>query len=180
MTPMLKRIGLAVGAVTLALGIAAAVHAYDQDTSGQNPNAGAPPFRGRGPGRGMGGPGPGGGLLGPLPMLARELGLSDAQKDQIKSIADSHRSEWKALVDREIAARQALDAAVTAQTVDEATIRQRSSEVAAIEADMAVARARAHAEVFQVLTPDQQAKAKQLQSQMRQRLEAWRSRAPRH
>jgi periplasmic protein CpxP/Spy len=117
-------------------------------------------------------------MLGPLPMLARELGLSDAQKDQIKGIAESHRNEWKGLADREMAARQALNAAVTADTIDEATIRQRSSEVAAVEADMAVARARAHAEVFQVLTAEQQAKAKQLQTQMQQRMQSRRSRAP--
>ena len=37
---------------------------------------------------------------------------------------------------------------MTADTVDEALIRQQSAEVAAVDADMAVARAHAHAEVF--------------------------------
>ena len=45
--------------------------------------------------------------------------------------------------------------AVTADTIDEALIRQKSAEVAAVDADMAVARARAHAEVFQILTAEQ-------------------------
>src|SRR5438477_12804789 len=99
------------------------------------------------------------GMLGPLRMIASQLGLSDAQKEQIKSIAQAHREEWKALADREIGAHQALNAAVTADQVDEAAIRQRSAELATVQADTAVARARAHAEVFQVLTPDQQAKA---------------------
>jgi Spy/CpxP family protein refolding chaperone len=49
-------------------------------------------------------------------------------------------------------------------------IRQRSAEVAAVEADMAVARARAHAEVFQILTAEQKAQAKTLQSRGQDRM----------
>jgi len=108
--------------------------------------------------------------MGMLPMLARELNLTDAQKAQIKTIADSHRDEWKALGDRARTAHEALQQAVTADTVDEGLIRQRSAEVAAVEADMAVARARAHAEVFQLLTPEQKTQAKTLQSQVQERM----------
>jgi len=105
-----------------------------------------------------------------LPMLGRQLGITDAQKEQIKNIATSHRDEWKALADRERAARQALNEAVTADTIDEGLIRQRSAEVAAVEADLAVTRARTHAEVFQILTPEQKAKAQELRSQMQERM----------
>ena len=76
-----------------------------------------------------------------------QLGLTDAQRDQIKAIADAHKDEWKALADRARTAHEALDEAITADTVDEAAIRQKSAEVAAVEADIAVARAHAHAEV---------------------------------
>ena len=78
----------------------------------------------------------------------RSSDLTDAQKDQVKAIADSHNDEWKALADRGRAAHVALDEAITADTVDEALIRQKSAEVAAVDADMAVARAHAHAEVL--------------------------------
>ena len=115
----------------------------------------------------MGGPG---GPMGMLPMLAHELNITDAQKAQIKTIADSHRDEWKALGDRARTAHQALEQAVTADSVDEGLIRQRSAEVAAVEADMAVARARTHAEVFQLLTPEQKTQAKTLQSQLHDRM----------
>ncbi len=108
--------------------------------------------------------------MGMLPMLARELNITDAQKDQIKNIAESHREEWKALADRGRTAHEALRQSVTAETVDEGLIRQRSAEVAAVEADMAVARARVHAEVFQILTPEQKAQAKTLQSQAQERM----------
>jgi protein CpxP len=154
-----KRLALGVATGVLVLGVGAGVYATAQNTN-QDPR----PFS-RG-GR-MGGPG---GPMGMLPMLARQLNLTDAQKAQIKTIADSHRDEWKALGDRARTAHQALQQAVTADTVDEGLIRQRSAEVAAVEADMAVARARAHTEVFQLLTPEQKTQAKTLQSQVQERM----------
>jgi len=102
--------------------------------------------------------------MGILPMLGRELNLTDAQRDQVKTIAQSHASEWQALAERERTTRTALNAVVTADTIDEAAIRQKSSEVAAVDADMAVARAHAHAEVMQILTADQKAQLKAMQS----------------
>jgi len=88
---------------------------------------------------------------------------------QIRAIAESHKEEWRALVDRERDARMALMAAVTADTMDEATIRQKSAEVAALEADAAVARAHAHAEVVQILSPDQRAQLKAMLTEPRRR-----------
>ena len=168
MTATVNRIVLGAGAALLAIGVAAGafVHAQDQNTS--QPSR---PFMGRG---GPGGPGRSGGPGGPmgmLPMLGRAINLTDAQKDQIKAIADSHKDEWKALADRERTARTALNAAVTADTIDEATIRQASAEVAAVEADAAVARAHAHAEVFQILTADQKAQLKTMQAEMKKRMQ---------
>src|SRR5690242_498074 len=136
MTHTMKRLALgAVAAAAIVAGFAGVQAAQDQNT---NPPAG--PFMGRG--RGPGGPM---GMMGLLPRLGRELQLTDAQRDQIKAIAQSHRDEWKALGDRARAAHQALGAAVTADTIDETLIRQKSADVAAVEADMAVARAHAHA-----------------------------------
>jgi Spy/CpxP family protein refolding chaperone len=43
--------------------------------------------------------------------------------------------------------------------------------VAAVEADVAVARARIFSEVYQILTPDQQTKLKEIQTAMRDRRE---------
>jgi Spy/CpxP family protein refolding chaperone len=105
--------------------------------------------------------------MGMMPMLGRELNLTDTQRDQIKAIADSHKDEWKALADRERAARTAVIDLVMADTIDEAAIRQKSAEVAAVDADAAVARAHAHAEVSQVLTADQKAQLKTLMEKRR-------------
>ena len=167
MTDRFTRIGLGIGATVLALSAAAAF------ASAQNTNGDPPTFSGRrgGPGRGPGGPGPGSrlggpmaGSLEPLRMLASQLDLSDAQKGQIQAITQSHAEEWKALANRGRQGRQALEAAIAADQFDELTIRQRSAEVAVVEAEIAVASARARAEVFQILTPDQQAKARAMQS----------------
>ena len=103
-------------------------------------------------------------------MLGREINLTDAQKDQIKTIADSHKDEWKAIFDRERTAREALNAAIMAETVNDTLVRQKSAEVAAVEADAAVARAHAHAEVVQILTPEQRTQLKEAQSRMTGRM----------
>jgi Spy/CpxP family protein refolding chaperone len=95
--------------------------------------------------------------MGMLPRLGRDVNLTDAQRDQVKAIAESHREDWKGLADRARTAHMALNTAVTTEPLDEALIRQKSSEVAAVDADIAVARARARAEVLRILTPEQKA-----------------------
>ena len=108
--------------------------------------------------------------MGMLPMLGREISLTDTQRDQIKAIADSHKDEWQALGDRARKAHEALNDAVTADKIDDALIRQKSAEVAAVDADMAVARAHAHADVLQLLTADQRAQIKKRQAEMKDRV----------
>ena len=161
MTATVKRVTLGFGAGLIALTAVAGVFVQAQDQN-QDPQAQAHGQRGRGPG-GPDGPGRFGGPGGPmgiLPMLGRDLGLTDAQRDQVKAIAESHKADWRVLADRARDAHMALNEAVTTAPIDEALIRQKSSEVAAVDADMAVARARAYAEVFQILTPEQKEKVK--------------------
>ena len=117
------------------------------------------------PGFARGG-GPGGlGLFGPGGAGIEGANLTDAQKDQVKAIVDSHRDEMKAIADRGRPAHEALDAAITAETFDEATIRARSMDVATVDADMLVLQSRMRSEIFQILTPEQQAEAKRFQSE---------------
>jgi periplasmic protein CpxP/Spy len=160
MTATVKRMTVGIGAAVLAIGVSAGAFVHAQD-GGQRPAQGEGR---RGPGGRGGFRGPGG-PMGLLPMLGRDLELTDAQKDQLKTIADSHKDDWKALADRGRAAHMALNQAVTADTIDENLIRQKSAEVGAVEADLAVARARARAEVFQILTAEQKAKLKERAAQ---------------
>jgi protein CpxP len=124
---------------------------------------------GRGP-RGPGGPG------GIVPGL-RALDLTDTQREQLKATMTSHQAEFEAQATRMRAARQALQAVVTADTFDEAAIRQKSADVAIVEADGAVLRAKVHTEVWALLTPEQQQKAKTLQAQREARRGQARERA---
>ncbi len=156
MSKRMTRVGLGVGAALIAIGIAAAVSAANENTSGDQP-----PFRGGQMGRRPMGPGgPGGmgpmGLLGPI----QRLGLSDEQKNQVKTIMESHADEFKTLGERARTAHRALNEAIMADPVQDAAIRQKSAEAAAADADLAVAHAHARAEVLQMLTEAQREQLK--------------------
>ena len=167
------RIGVGIGAVALMVGLSAGVYVSAQDVPGG-------PFGGR-----RGGPGgPGrlgtrraGGAMGMLgPMIGARLNLSDAQKDQVKAVMDSHRDEMQALGDRAAQAQRALETAITADTLDEGTIRARANDRAAVEADLAVMRARIHGEVWNILTAEQKTQAKEMQANVEKRLDQRRER----
>ena len=153
-----KPVALTAAATALAIALAAGTGLLAQN---QNTNQDQRPFSGR---MGRGGPGAPGGPMGMFGFFGPGLNLTDAQKAQIKTIADSHKAEWQALGERARTAHQALEATMSAGTVDEGLIRAKSAEVAAVEADMAVASARARAEVWPILTPEQQAQVKEHQN----------------
>ena len=152
----ISRVGLGLGAVALAAATAFAVPAVAQsDRSGGQRSGCMNQARGGGP-------------RAPFmrfSRMARQLGLSDAQKQEIRSIAQSHRVEWRGLAERAKTARQSLRQAETAAVVNDAAIREQASQLAAVQADMAVARAHAHAEFWKVLTPEQRAKAESLRTE---------------
>ena len=155
MTARLKRYGLGLGAAAMALTLAGTAYVSAQ------PPAGRPGVAGRGFGRG----GPGG----LMPMGFARLDLTDAQKERVKGIMDSHREEMQALGDKAMKAHQALEAAASAAPFDEATVRTKAADVASVDADLAVMRARVFNEVYQLLTPDQQAKLKEFQAERAKR-----------
>jgi periplasmic protein CpxP/Spy len=163
MTKSMTRIGTAVGAAILTVGMGAAALSIAGDQQNQAPAAqgrrGGPDGPG-GFGRGRGGPGGPMGPLGGLPL--RELNLTESQREQVRTIVESRESETRAIGERAMAAREALHAATTSPSFDEGLVRTRAAEVAAFDADLAVARARIFADVFQILTPEQQAKAKEI------------------
>ena len=91
--------------------------------------------------RGPGGPG---GAGGPVALPLGGLGLTETQREQVKTAMDGHKGEFDAIRTRMQTARTALQQAVTADAFDEATVRQKSVDVAAVEADAAVLRAKVH------------------------------------
>lgn len=168
MTSMSKRIvlGLSAAAITVALG--GVGFATPQTTPSQTPPAGSGQGRFGGPGGRFGRGGPGG-PMGLAPMMLGRLNLTSDQQDRVKQILDSHKSDQQAIGKRAMAAHDALEAAVTNPSFDETVIRTRAADVAAADADEAVLRGQIYAQVFQVLTPDQQAQLKTMQTEMQQR-----------
>ena len=147
MTRMTKAVS---GALSLGLVAALAVPVLAQ----------GPDSRRHGKRGGFGRVGPGAAGL-PL----RQLELTDAQREQVRGIVTARSAEMKTIHEKLRAARGAEHAAVTRIPVDENEVRARVTEAAAIEADLAVIRARVHEQIYQVLTPEQQQKAKTLQAE---------------
>jgi periplasmic protein CpxP/Spy len=98
------------------------------------------------------------------------LQLTDAQREQVKSAMQGHRQDLEAAGKRLRQARQAQHDAVEAIPVNEGLIRSTSQALATAETDMAILQARIHSEVWALLTPEQQAKAKELKAQRETRM----------
>src|SRR5262245_3589472 len=160
MTSSFKRFGLSIGAAAIAaITIAGAgIHVAAQDTSPATGRRGGPGGPGPG-GFGRGGPGRFGGPGGPMGrggvvgMPLERLGLTDAQREQVRTIVQGHDAELSALRERADAAREALQTVMMADAVNEGAIRASSATVAAVEADINVVQARIRSEVFAQLTP---------------------------
>jgi protein CpxP len=147
----------ALAVVTIATA-APMLMAQDQPQRHQGPGFGGPPPGGPGgPGMRRGGPmgfGPG----------FRELDLTDDQKAQLKSIAESHRDEFRAAGEKARAAHDGMQALVEADSINEAAIRAKSAEIAAAEAEVMILNAKVRQESMQVLTSEQQQKLKELRA----------------
>lgn len=91
----------------------------------------------------------------------KALDVGDDQRAQIREILASHRDALEALAVSERHVREALVATIRQPAVDEAAVREASAAVAAVDADLAVERARLAAEIGAVLTPEQRARARQ-------------------
>jgi Spy/CpxP family protein refolding chaperone len=127
---------------------------------------------GQGPMRGMGGRGPMGRMMGPggpmgLGIPLRQLGLTDAQREQIRKILESHRAEMQGLMKEAQPVQQALRTAI--ENNDANAIQAASTGLASELTKGALLRAKVHAEVFNVLTDEQKAKAKELGASAGQR-----------
>jgi Spy/CpxP family protein refolding chaperone len=118
------------------------------------------------------GPGPMG-FLGPI--LPR-LNLTAAQKDQVKTIMESHAADFKTLRDQGSPAHQALEQAMLTDPVDDNAVTAASAQVAAVDAQMAVLSAHVRSEIFQILTDEQKAQVKQIIAQHDARAAAGRGR----
>jgi len=106
---------------------------------------------------------------GRLRARAKELDLTDEQKAEIREIVKSHAEEIKAAKEAVEAKRQALRDLVRADKVDESAIRKAADELGTAIGNGAVLRAKVRAEIREVLTEEQRAKADEMQAEPRKR-----------
>jgi protein CpxP len=113
---------------------------------------------GMGDRRGPGGPrGPAAGPRGFAGDLGlRGIDLTEAQREQVRGIMQSHQAEFQQAGTRLRDAHRAFGEAVNATPLDEAAVRARSTDIAGAMAEEAILRAKVRAEVFNLLTPEQQ------------------------
>lgn len=117
-------------------------------------------FRGRGPGA-LG--------RGAARLPLRQLELTDAQRQQIRQLAQQHRTTLRPLVERMRTAAAAQRQAIEAVPVDEGRIRAAAQELAQAQADLAVQQARLQGDVYALLTPEQQQRVQQLRAERQNR-----------
>jgi Spy/CpxP family protein refolding chaperone len=101
--------------------------------------------------------------------IAQQLNLTDAQKAQAKSIFQQSREQTKPVRDQLKTNRQALAAAVKAN--DTGQIQQLSQQEGSLLSQLVAARAEARAQFYQILTPDQKAKADQMAAHFKARMQ---------
>jgi Spy/CpxP family protein refolding chaperone len=150
-----KTIAVAAGAALLAVGLGTAALAQGPEN--------------RRGGRGFGMGGRAGFPLG-------QLELTDAQRQQVRDVMQRHRDEIRAAADKLRDAQRAQRDAVSAMPVNEGLIRSTSQALADAQTELALTQARARSEVWTLLTPEQQAKAKELRTERENRMKERRDR----
>jgi Spy/CpxP family protein refolding chaperone len=133
---------------TLAVLLGSAI-AKSQTTADTPP----PPTHGHGFGMEGGGRG--------MAFFAKQLNLTDAQQTQMKTIMENAHTSMKPLMQQSHQIDQQLRQFVMG-AYDDGQVQKLATQKAQIEAQLTVAQTKVHNQLFQLLTPDQQAKAKQL------------------
>jgi Spy/CpxP family protein refolding chaperone len=99
-----------------------------------------------------------------------QLDLSEAQRQQVRDVMQRYRSQMQEAGQRLREAHDAQRAAVETTPVNEALIRSTTQTLANAQTDMALLRARVHSDIWSLLTPDQQDKAKKLRAEREARM----------
>ncbi len=97
--------------------------------------------------------------------IAERLGLSVAQKAQVKDIFEKNRPQSEPLRKELITAKRELRGLAMAEKTDEVAIRAQATKLAGIEADMAIQRARVSGQIRAILTPEQLEKFRAFQKE---------------
>jgi len=157
------RFRLLIAAMAVLLGTAIA---RSQTTSDAPP---PPPMHGHGQGYGMEGH--------KMGFLAKSLNLTDDQKAQMKTIMEKNHTTMKPLMQQSHQIEQQLRQYVEGP-YDETKVRTLATQKAQIEVELTVAHTRVHNQLYQLLTPDQQAKVKEMEAKHEARMQKHMNQAP--
>lgn len=102
--------------------------------------------------------------------FAKQLNLTDDQKAQMKTIMQKEHPTMKPLFQQQhqvdLQLRQYVEG-----TFDQAKVQALATQKAQIEAQITVEETRVHNQMYQLLTPDQQSKLKDLEAQHEARMQ---------
>lgn len=104
--------------------------------------------------------------------IAEHLDLTGAQKTEIKSIISAERPLVEPLVRQLAATRKQLRNVSKNGNFDEAQVRSLASQQAQTVAELIVAKERVKSKIYNVLTPEQRAKAEKLRTRFESRVRA--------
>ncbi len=145
---------------SLATGVALMALIATSVAFAQGPRGGGP-FGGRGA-RGPSGSG----------FALQALNLTDTQREQVKEIRERYREQGRALSQRLREAGDKQRQAIETLPVNETLITSATQDMTQAQVDVAIQEARLHADVWSVLTPEQQAQATKLRAERKARMEA--------
>ena len=159
------------GALAAGTALAQVQQAQEQPAQTEGPQRG---------GRGWHGPSGRGGMMGGRGsgLELRGLNLTDAQREQIRTLTERHRAETQAAHTRLRNALEAQRKAAEKTPVDEQVIRSATQELVDAQTELAIERAKLRADVFALLTPEQQEQAARLRAEREARRSQMRERRP--
>lgn len=106
-----------------------------------------------------------------MAFFAKQLNLTDAQHTQMKAIMENAHTSMKPLMQQSHQIDQQLRQFVMG-AYDDGQVQKLATQKAQIEAQLTVAQTKVHNQLFQMLTPDQQAKAKQMLAEHEARMQS--------
>jgi Spy/CpxP family protein refolding chaperone len=124
----------------------------------QGPGFGGPRGRGAGPGD-----------FGAAPLL-RGVNLTDAQQQQVRQLAGQMREQSRPVVEEVRKAEQARRDAMEAVPLDEGRIRSAMQQLGQAQTELTVLQARFQSDVYALLTPEQQEQVQKLRTEREARL----------
>lgn len=102
--------------------------------------------------------------------VAERLGLTDAQKTEIKSILVAERPDAEPLLRQLAATRKQLRDATRSGSFDEAQVRSLATQQAQTVAELIVTKERVKSKVYNVLTPEQRGRAEKMRARFESRV----------